>query len=142
MHNVIHVYLRIHVSRNVLLIFQYYNKMNCLDIFSKTGQAIKIILSTNFIPQETDFVEFTDEDYSDYQAECGPVDGKMFTYREGVVDESQGAFAFAEEDKDKMLEAALLLRSLGKEQNLTTDDEILKFAASALPNVFSQGLAG
>ena len=48
------------------------------------------IYKLGFIPKEDDFVEFSKEDYADYEQEVGEVEGKMFTFKDGLTDAEQG----------------------------------------------------
>ena len=109
------------------------------DLFFEGGTAIKIIFKIGFIPSEDDFREFSASEYEKYRGEVGETDGKMFRFREGKMEESMEVFAFSEMEKDKMVEAAELMRHLAEKHPCDTDDETLKYLASVMPYPFSKG---
>lgn len=113
--------------------------MELFDLFFEGGTAIKIIFKIGFIPMEDDFREFSVSEYEKYRVEVGATEGKMFRFREGKLEESTEVFAFSEMEKDKMVEAAELLRKLAKDHLSDNDDETLKYLSWAIPYVFSKG---
>ena len=112
--------------------------MDSFELFGGLGQAITIIYKLGFIPKEDDFVEFSKEDYADYEQEVGVVEGKMFTFKDGLVNTVEGVFAFREEDKDHLLDARRLLYSLCEGKDFNSDAELLELASNILPSVFSK----
>lgn len=112
--------------------------MNPFELFGGVGQAITIIYKLEFIPKEDDFVEFSKEDYADYEQEVGAVEGKMFTFKDGLTDAEEGVFAFQEEDKKHLLDARQLLYSLCEGKEFNSDAELLEMAAKILPSAFSK----
>ena len=112
--------------------------MNPFELFGGVGQAITIIYKLGFIPKEDDFVEFSKEDYADYEQEVGAVEGKMFTFKDGLTDTEEGVFAFQEEDKKHLLDARQLLYSLWEGKEFNSDAELLEMAAQILPPTFSK----
>lgn len=113
--------------------------MHIFDLFFEGGVAIKIIFKIGFIPEEDDFREFSESEYEKYRAEVGEAEGKMFRFREGKMEESKEVFAFSEMEKNKMMEAAELMKHLAKEHPCETNDETLKYLASVMPYPFSKG---
>lgn len=113
--------------------------MNPLDLFMEGGQAIMVIFKLGFIPKAEDFEEFSESDYEKYHKEAGETEGKMF-YLDPDKTEAEGElYAFSEFEKDKMLEAAEVVRNLAKEHLSDSDDETLKYVASVMPYPFSKG---
>ena len=113
--------------------------MDIFDLFFEGGEAIMIIFKIGFIPNEDDFREFSESEYGKYRAEVGETEGKMFRFRDGKMDDSKEVFAFSEMEKDKMVEAAELMKHLAEEHPCDTDDETLKYLASVMPYPFSKG---
>ena len=113
--------------------------MHLFDLFFEGGAAIMIIFKIGFIPSEDDFREFSESEYAKYRTEVGEPEEKMFRFREGKMDESKEVFAFSEMEKDKMVEAAELMKHLAEEHPCDTDDETLKYLASVMPYPFSKG---
>lgn len=112
--------------------------MNPFELFGGVGQAITIIYKLGFIPKEDDFVEFSKEDYADYEQEVGSVEGKMFTIKDGLTDTEEGVFAFREKEKQHFLDARQLLYSLCEGKEFSSDAELLEIAAKILPPAFSK----
>ena len=113
--------------------------MNPLDLFMEGGQAIMVIFKLGFIPQEEDFIEFTQSDYEKYHKEVGETDGKMFVIDPNKIEEEGTLYAFNEFEKGKMLEGAEVIRNLAKEHLSEDNDETLRYVASVMPYPFSKG---
>lgn len=113
--------------------------MNPFDLFGGVGHAITIIYKLGFIPKEDDFVEFSKEDYANYEQEVGAVEGKMFTFKDELTDTEEGAFAFREKEKQYFLDARQLLYCLCEGKEFSSDTELLEIAAKILPPAFSKG---
>lgn len=113
--------------------------MHPFDLFFMGGEAIKIIFKLGFIPKEDDFREFSESEYEKYRADVGEPDGIMFRFREEKVEVTKEVYAFSEDEKNKMLEAAEVLRKLAEDHPSDSDDETLKYLAGAMPYVFSKG---
>ena len=113
--------------------------MHPFDLFFEGGIAIMVIFKIGFIPSEEDFREFSESEYEKYRAELSEPEGRMFRFREGKMEESNEVYAFSEDEKNKMLEAAESMRHLAKKHPCKTDDETLKYLASVMPYPFSKG---
>ena len=113
--------------------------MHPFDLFFEGGVAVKIIFKIGFIPSEDDFREFSESEYEEYRAEVGETEGKMFCFCEGKMEESNEVYAFSEMEKDKMVEAAKMMRHLAEEHPCEADGEMLKYLASVMPYPFSKG---
>lgn len=115
--------------------------MHPFDLFFEGGEAMIIIFKIGFFPCKEDFVEFSESDYEKYRTEVGEVDGKMFRFVEGKQQNPEAIFVFSELEKDKMLEATEVMKSLAQKHNQLgqTDDETLQYLAEFMPYPFSKG---
>lgn len=113
--------------------------MHPFDLFFMGGEAIIAIFKLGFIPSEDDFREFSESEYNKYRTDVGEPDGKMYRFREEKVEVTHEVYAFSEKEKDKMLEAAELMKHLAEDHPCENDDETLKYLAWAIPYVFSKG---
>lgn len=113
--------------------------MHPFDLFFMGGEAIKVIFKLGFIPKEGDFRAFSESEYEKYRADVGEPEGTMFRFREEKMEKSKKVYAFSEKEKNKMLEAAEVLRKLAEDHPSDSDDETLKYLAWSMPYVFSKG---
>ena len=113
--------------------------MDFFDLLFGGGQAIQGIFRLGFIPKEEDFREFSGEEYQKFKEKECDICGKMYTFKSGLPIAENDVYVFSEEEKGLMLKGVEIIDSLCEEKTFISDDAKLRFVATVLPGVFSEG---
>ncbi len=113
--------------------------MDFFDLLFGGGQAIQGIFRLGFIPKEEDFREFSGEEYQKFKEKECDICGKMYTFKSGLPIAEHDVYVFSEEEKGIMLKGVEIIDSLCEEKTFISDDAKLRFVATVLPGVFSEG---
>lgn len=113
------------------------------ELFFQTGPALKFIFEIGIEPKDEYFYEFTEEDYNDLKTQGEDVEETMFmfipdNYKYQASKEVQVA---SESEKSSIMKAAKTIERYCENSKLTFNlyEDKLKYAASMLPDVFSEG---
>jgi len=113
------------------------------ELFFHTGPALQLIFKLGIEPKDEYFYEFTEEDYNQLKTQGEAAEGTMYmfipdNYKYQASNEVQVA---SESEKNSILEAAKIIERYREKSKLTFNiyEDKLKYAASRLPAVFSEG---
>ena len=120
-------------------LFLVLGNMDFFDFVFGGGQAIQGIFRLGFIPKEEDFREFSDVEYQKFKEKECDICGKMYTFKSGLPIAENDVYVFNEEEKGLMLKGVEIIDSLCEEKTFISDDAKLRFVATVLPGVFSEG---
>lgn len=118
--------------------------MSLFDLLFGGGQSIQIIFRNGFIPTENDFLELTEEQYERLRATGETGSGRFFMIAPQdphicIDPEANEVFIVSESEKELFLQGARLIDRYCEGQTFQTDKEKLRYMASQLPDVFSNG---
>jgi len=104
---------------------------------------LQLIFKLGIEPKDEYFYEFTEEDYNQLKTQGEAAEGTMYmfipdNYKYQASNEVQVA---SESEKNSILEAAKIIERYREKSKLTFNiyEDKLKYAASRLPAVFSEG---
>ena len=113
------------------------------ELFFNTGPALKFIFQLGIEPKDEYFYEFTEEDYNKLKTQGVDVKETMYMfipdgYKYQASNEVQVA---SESGKNSIMSAAKTIEIYCEKSKLTFNlyEDKLKYAASRLPAVFSEG---
>lgn len=119
--------------------------MDVFDLlFGPTASALIKIFEMDYIPVEGDFLELTDEQYARFYQEMGKTDERVYMFapadiRHQLDDDYNEMTVATESDVQGFMNAVRIIEKYCSGQELKTDQEKLRYAASCLPDVFSKG---
>ena len=115
--------------------------MNAFELFFVFGPAIQNLFHLGMLPQNDDFVELTEEEKALYFKHNSSTDEKLFKFTLLAKDErfKGNVVCMTESEKDTLLKAVEFINTYGKDKTFRNDEEKLHYAASKLPDVFSEG---
>lgn len=119
--------------------------LDFFDLMFVSGPALKMIYSFGFKPKREDFLEMTAEQYKKYYETEKDTGERMFLYlpkdpkEYAVVAGGKDAFAIAESDIDLFDHAWQIVEKYCQGKDLQDDDEKMAYAATRLPDVFTEG---
>lgn len=115
------------------------------DLMFVSGPALKMIYSFGFKPQKEDFLEMTAEQYQKYYETEKDTGERMYLFlpkdpkKYAAVAAGKEALAVSESDIDIFDHAWQIVERYCKEKDLHDDEEKLAYAATRLPDVFTEG---
>ena len=108
----------------------------------KTAQKFGYVLGIfqlGFIPKEEDFREFSSVEYQQFNEKECDICGKMYTFNSDLPVSGNDIYAFSEKEKEFMLKGAEIIDNLCEKKTFISDDVKLRYVATLLPGVFSEG---
>lgn len=113
-------------------------------LFGSTASALIRIFEMDYIPVEGDFLELTDEQYARFYQEMGKTDERVYMFAPADIrhlpdDDYNQMTVATESDVQGFMNAVRLIEKYCSGQELKSDQEKLRYAASCLPDVFSKG---
>ena len=118
------------------------------DLLFGAGPALQVIYKIGFRPKEDDFYELTAEQYEKYLQDTGDTSGERVYMilphnAKDYANTASGGevMVFTESDKDSFERAwGIVERYCAKSDSVFhSDDEKLQYAATLLPDVFTNG---
>ena len=106
--------------------------MDFFDLLFGGGEAIQSIFQLGFIPKEEDFREFSSVEYQQFNEKECDICGKMYTFNSGLPVSGKDIYAFSEK-------GAEIIDDLCEKKTFISDDVKLRYVATLLPGVFSEG---
>ena len=113
--------------------------MDFFDLLFGGGEAIQSIFQLGFIPKEEDFRELSSVDYQQFNEKERDICGKMYTFNSGLPVSGNDIYAFSEKEKEFMVKGAEIIDGLCEKKTFISDDVKLRYVATLLPGVFSEG---
>lgn len=119
--------------------------MDAFDLlFGPVGPALNFIFSIGYIPDESDFLELTEEQYASLIRQHGEIKEKIYMFSPqnphySLNDDYNEISCLTESDLQGIREAKELIQQYCDKSNRTfeTTEDKLRYMASALPEAFS-----
>lgn len=125
--------------KSVILFILRIRKYGFFDLLFGGGEAIQSMFQLGFIPKEEDFREFSSVEYQQYNEKECDICGKMYTFNSDLPVSGNDIYAFSEKEKEFMLKGAEIIDNLCEKKTFISDDVKLRYVATLLPGVFSEG---
>lgn len=125
--------------KSVILFILILKKYGFFDLLFGGGEAIQSIFQLGFIPKEEDFREFSSVEYQQFNEKECDICGKMYTFNSDLPVSGNDIYAFSEKEKEFMLKGAEIIDNLCEKKTFISDDVKLRYVATLLPGVFSEG---
>lgn len=125
--------------KSVILFILILKKYGFFDLLFGGGEAIQSIFQLGFIPKEEDFREFSSVEYQQFNEKECDICGKMYTFNSDLPVSGNDIYAFSEKEKEFMLKGAEIIDGLCEKKTFISDDVKLRYVATLLPGVFSEG---
>lgn len=116
-------------------------------LFGPLGPALQYIFAIGYIPNQDDFLELTEEQYVAYIKQCGETNERIFMFLPQnpnlLGDDYNEVSCLRESELQAFKDAAdlILLYCRKEDKVFNTTEEKLRFMASRLPTVFTEGTA-
>lgn len=125
--------------KSVILFILILKKYGFFDLLFGGGEAIQSVFQLGFIPKEEDFREFSSVEYQQFNEKECDICGKMYTFNSDLPVSGNDIYAFSEKEKEFMLKGAEIIDNLCEKKTFISDDVKLRYVATLLPGVFSEG---